>query len=252
MIRIFRHAEDEGPGYLLDVIKRSGIPYQLVAVDRGQSVPRVMDDVCALVSLGGPQDVHDDLGWIKDEVAALRSAALAGLPVLGHNLGAELITAALGGMVVRSKVQRIGWFPVTGLDNEAARDWLGGLPGSFEVFHWHEYAFSLPAGASPLLTSPWCLQEGYVRERVLAFQGHLEVTGDMVRHRIASRAGRDLRPLQGTSPPDNLTLNWGAVVHSGEKICENLDRRIADLHRVADAVYGRWLELVKDAQRSTS
>lgn len=243
-VRIFRHTEDGGPGYLLEVMDRVGVPFEVIAVDRGHAVPRTMDDVSGLVFLGGSMAVQDDLPWISRECRLIREAARHAVPVLGHGFGAELVTHALGGMVVRSRVKRIGWFPVRRVDGAPTRPWLAELPETFEVFHWQEHAFSLPVGATSLLTSAWCIHEGYMAGTALALQGHLEITEAMVRQWIAGGTGRMSRPIQETAPPDNLTLNWGAVVQSGERICAHLARKVADAHRVADAVYSGWLRLI--------
>jgi len=242
-IRIFRHSEHEGPGYLLDVIGRHGIPVELVAIDRSEPVSADTDAVAGLVFLGGPSDVHDGAPWIARQVALVRRAVGEGVPVLGHAFGAELVTHALGGMVVRSRYRRVGWFPVRCLDNPGARRWLRGVQGGFDLFHWQEHAFSLPPGATPILDSPWCLTEGYVMGRVLALQGHLEVTEAMVRQQVTVKGGPWSR-LQGTAPPDNLTLNWEGVVQGGETITAQAAAKVEALQRVADIVYTHWLSLL--------
>ncbi|HKJ22391.1 MAG TPA: type 1 glutamine amidotransferase [Gammaproteobacteria bacterium] len=239
-IRIFRHAELEGPGYLLEVMGRHGIPCEVVAIDHSEPVPADVDGASGLVFLGGPVDVHDHAPWIGRQVALVRQAVGRGVPVLGHGFGAELITRALGGMVVRSRYRRVGWFPVRCMDNTPSRQWLHGLAQTFDLFHCQDHAFSLPPGATPILNSQWCLIEGYVMGGVLALQGHLEVTEAMLHKWVSANAGPWSR-LQGSAPPDNLTLNWDAVVQGREAITDRLADKVDALHRVADAVYGHWL-----------
>jgi GMP synthase-like glutamine amidotransferase len=238
---IFRHSADQGPGYLLEVLERAAIPYQVINADRDESLSMPLESVGGLVFMGGSFDVHDEAQWIGRELDLVRAAAQAGIPLLGHNQGAELITWALGGMVVRSRVKRIGWFPVQRQHNPAAEQWLDDVPEDVEVFHWHEHAFSLPPGATPLLKSQWCLNEAYLCGKALAIQGHFEMTEELIRKRIAAGTGQDI------SPPDNLTLNWDAIIQSGEKICADLPQKIAALHRAADRLYERWLQFVTAA-----
>lgn len=242
-VRIFRHGELEEPGYLLQVIGRSGVPFELVEIDRGDPVPAGVDAASGLVFLGGPVDVHDDAPWIGVQAALIRQAVDRGVPVLGHAFGAELVTRALGAMVVRSRYRRVGWFPVRCLDNPPARRWLRGLEGEIDVFHCQEHAFSLPSGATPILTSRWCLVEGYVMDNVVAVQGHLEVTEALLRQWLSANSG-PWSSLHGTAPPDNLTLNWDAVIQGGDAITHRAAERVQALHRLADAVYGHWLSLL--------
>ena len=166
-VRIFRHVANEGPGYFAEVLERRDIPYQMIHIDQGETVPPEVEDVSGLVFMGGSMSVNDDLPWIAEELALIRRAAEAGVPVLGHCLGGQLISKALGGVVSANAVKEVGWHSVQRADNKPARDWLDTLPQEFEVFHWHGETFSLPQDATLLLTSPACAHQAFVWRNML-------------------------------------------------------------------------------------
>ncbi|MBI5612474.1 MAG: type 1 glutamine amidotransferase, partial [Gammaproteobacteria bacterium] len=180
-IAIFRHAASEGPGYLADFLARRGLPQRLIRIDNNDPVPTSIDGFSALVFMGGPMSVNDDLPWIPPVLALIRQAVAADRPVLGHCLGGQLISKALGGAVTRNPVKEIGWLPVSRVNGPLAADWLDDLPAEFEVFHWHGETFSIPPGATRILTSRDCANQAFVIGKTLAFQCHVEMTSAMVR-----------------------------------------------------------------------
>ena len=70
---------------------------------------------------------------------------------------------------------------------------MGALPGRFEAFEWHSYAFEVPPGGMLLASSPVCAQAFKVGEAAWGVQFHPEVTLEMLE---AWRAGSD-----GSAPP---------------------------------------------------
>ena len=231
MIRIFRHVDCEGPGYLADYLTAHGYGYELVAVDQGAPVNTSPEGCTGLVFMGGHMSANDDLAWIGDELELIRRAARAGVPMLGHCLGAQLIAKALGGEVVANPAQEIGWFDVERVASDAGKDWLGDLPDRFEVFHWHGEAFSLPPGAESILTNENTLHQGFVVGNSLALQCHVEMTEELVR-------------TWGARFGDALDTSV-TTVQSVDEMTADLTRRVEGLHRVADGVYERWLQEVE-------
>ena len=65
-------------------------------VDLGQPLPTDLDDVHGVVSLGGPQSANDSDAWVAQELALLRDAHAAGIPILGICLGHQMLALALG------------------------------------------------------------------------------------------------------------------------------------------------------------
>ena len=72
--------------------------------------------------------VNDPLPWIARELDLIREGADRQLPVLGHCLGGQLISKALGGEITANPVREIGWHPVRKTQTTTATDWLGGIP----------------------------------------------------------------------------------------------------------------------------
>jgi GMP synthase-like glutamine amidotransferase len=226
-IRIFRHVSNEGPGYLATFLDQRRIPYQIVAIDEGAAVPPQVDDIAGLVLMGGPMSVNDPLPWIAEELQVIRAAVDRGLPVLGHCLGAQLISRALGGVITTNKVKEIGWFEVERMANPTANDWLDGIPPRFEVFHWHGETFSLPPGAAPLLTNAHCDNQAFALGNTLALQCHVEMLDEMVAD-WAQVYAADIAPV-------------GSSVQTPAQMTTDLPRRTAAMQLVADRLYARWL-----------
>ena len=227
-VLIFRHIACEGPGYLGDVLEAHTIPYTVIKIDAGMPVPSSVDGAAGLVFMGGPMSVNDDLPWIQEELALIRSAHLNGLPVLGHCLGGQLIGKALGGVVTPNPVKEIGWFPVKCAAITPATAWLKKLAFANECFHWHGETFSLPAGAQPLFHSQYCRHQGFVLGHSLALQFHVEMQVDMVREWVDYYKDELLASSQSVQSP--------------EAMLEDIDRRITALHAFADIIYGEWLK----------
>jgi GMP synthase-like glutamine amidotransferase len=229
---IFRHIECEGPGYLDEVLSRLAIPSRLIAIDRNDAIPTTVGDCSGLVFMGGPMSVNDPLPWIGRELDLIRQAHAQGLPVLGHCLGGQLISKALGGTVSANPVREIGWHPVRKLPNDTAESWLDELPSGMEVFHWHGETFSVPEHAVCVLESDHCARQAFAAGNTLALQCHVEMTAPMVRE----WASLYRRELDDSSP----------AVQSSETLMEKLDERIATLQGVAERLYRRWLRPLFD------
>jgi GMP synthase-like glutamine amidotransferase len=227
-VLIFRHVACEGPGYLAEFLAHRSTPFDLVPVDEGVAVPRAIRHVSGLVFMGGPMSVNDDLPWIADELALIRQAAQAGLPLLGHCLGGQLISKALGGSVDRNPVREIGWLPVERLENAAAANWLGRLPKRFPVFHWHGETFSIPSGATRILRSEPCENQAFVLDNILALQCHAEMTPAMVTEWAGCYAKELSQPSE--------------TVQTMSQMTEKLAERTEALRNVADTLYGHWVE----------
>src|SRR6266511_3989249 len=126
-IAIFRHSRTEGPGYFATFLDAHRVPHRLVKIDAGETVPADPREFSGLAFMGGPMSVNDDLPWISRVLELVGEAVDADIPVLGHCLGGQLISKALGGRVTRNGVKEIGWGPVTIEDNVCAREWFGAM-----------------------------------------------------------------------------------------------------------------------------
>lgn len=229
-ILIFRHIACEGPGYLGEFLRRHGLSYRVIAIDENESVPESLGNTPALVFMGGSMSVNDSLPWIAQELALIREAITRDIPVLGHCLGGQLISKALGGNVTRNPVKEIGWLPVFRATDSESMTGLADLPESCEAFHWHGETFSLPDGATPLFSSEACAQQAFSIGNTLALQFHVEVTAEMVEE----WANLSADELAAPTP----------TIQSREDMIRQLDTRIAQLHRVADILYRQWISAI--------
>lgn len=227
-IAIFRHVPHEGPGYLAEFLDERQIPWRLIAVDAGEAVPLSAEGCSGLVFMGGPMSVNDDLPWVAPVLALIRDAVARDIPVLGHCLGGQLMSRALGGEVLRNPVREIGWGGVTIADNDTARRWFGDIR-NFPAFHWHGETFALPQGATRLLSSDYCINQAWTMGKHLALQCHVEMTADM----IASwcEIGAD-EILAGRDSP---------AVQSADEIQRQMTQTLPHMQEVAMRLYGNWV-----------
>jgi len=226
-LAIFRSARTEGPGYFATYLERCSIPWQLVALDTGDAVPRDARRYSGLAFMGGPMSVNDDLPWIAPALELIRDAVRKDVPVLGHCLGGQLVSKAFGGAVRASPVKEIGWGEVQVSDNAVAREWLGDLP-AFESFHWHGETFSIPPGATRVLENAHCANQAFVLGKHLGMQCHVEMTEELVRTWLRAGAA-EIR--QGQASP---------AVQRPDEIEKDLAARVAALNEVANRIYDRW------------
>ena len=205
------------------------MPCEVIALDAGDAVPKDPRRFSGLVFMGGPMSVNDDLPWIALVLALIRSAARDDVPTLGHCLGGQLISKALGGVVTRNRVPEIGWGEVQVEDNGVARQWFGAA-AAFESFHWHGETFTIPPGATRVLSSAHCANQGFALGKHLGMQCHVEMTEEMVRTwcREGAQEIEDGRASPG--------------VQHADEIQRDLDARLGHLHQVAVRAYDRWLE----------
>ncbi|HLS86834.1 MAG TPA: type 1 glutamine amidotransferase [Burkholderiales bacterium] len=234
-VAIIRTSPSEGPAYFATYLEGRSVPLELVALDRGDAVPRDARRYSGLCFMGGPMSVNDDLPWIAPALELIREAVRKDVPVIGHCLGGQLMSKALGGVVGPSPVREMGWGEVRVCDNSVARAWLGEL-SAFESFHWHGETFSIPPGATRILENDHCANQAFAIGPHLGMQCHVEMTVPMIEswlkgkeheHALAARAaGND--------------AGRSAGVQSAEEIRRDIGRRVEALHAVADRLYERW------------
>ena len=226
-VAIFRHEGTEGPGYFATYLDEHRIPWRLVKVDAGDTVPAEAREYSGLAFMGGPMSVNDPLPWIPRVLALINGAVAADVPVLGLCLGGQLISKALGGTVSPNPVKEIGWGRVTVEDNAQARAWFGELR-EFVSFHWHGETFTIPAGATRLAASPYCANQAFAFGKHLGMQCHVEMTPEMIRSWC-----RDSRARGSMRPPS---------VQTPEEMQKDMQPRVEALNAVARRVYDRWIE----------
>jgi len=226
-VGIFRTTPTEGPAYFATYLERRSIPWQIIALDQGEVVPRNIRAFSGVAVMGGPMSANDDLHWVAPLLEFLRNAVRQDVPMIGHCLGGQLMSKALGGTVKANPVREIGWGEVRVADNGVAREWLGELQ-AFETFQWHGETFSIPPGATRILEGEHCANQAFALGRHLGMQCHVEMTAELVQSWIAT--GADEMREHRKSP----------AVQGADEMQQDLEPRLDRLHRVADKLYDRW------------
>jgi GMP synthase-like glutamine amidotransferase len=227
-VAIFRHTSREGPGHITKFLDKRQIPWEVIAIDAGDAVPQDASAYSGLVFMGGPMSVNDDLPWIPQVLAVIRDAVAKDVALLGHCLGGQLISKALGAVVSRNPVKEIGWGEVRVSDNDTARCWFGDIQ-NFSAFHWHGETFTLPQGATHLLSSEYCVNQAYAIGKHLAMQCHVEMTAEMIV--VWCTEGADEVAASSASP----------AVQSANEIKQQMNDKLPSLNRVAERLYGHWV-----------
>lgn len=225
----FRHVPFEDVGLIRPVLEAQGAEIDCadLYLNNGASPdPSAYD---ALIFMGGPMSVNDDLPYIRQELEIIRQAAARNQPVLGICLGAQLIAKSMGARVYRNPVKEIGWYSI-GFTSEAATDpVLRDLETPTEVFQWHGETFELPSGAVLLATSAVCRSQAFrIGNLLYGLQFHPEVTPEMISSWCMEDANcGDVSEL--TAPLD------------AQRNCEH--QRI-----LSQQIFGRWVSLVRLAR----
>ena len=232
-VAIFRHSPTEGPGYFATYLDSRGIPWHLIAVDQGEAVPEDPERFGGLVFMGGPMSVNDDLPWIPPVQHLIGQSVAADIPVLGHCLGGQLISKALGGTVGRNPVKEIGWGEVLIADNPVARQWFGPGIERFESFHWHGETFTIPQGAVRIMGNRYCENQGFVTGNSLGMQCHVEMTEELVKSWCETGA-------------DEIAESTGPAVQSPIQMQQGMQEKLAALRGVARRLYDQWVKGLRD------
>ena len=168
-----QHVQFEGPGAFATSLTRRGVKLERCLVPK-DGLPDDGGDL--LIVMGGPMSVNDPDKWIADETEFVRSALLAGKPVIGVCLGSQFMARALGAKVRPGKALEIGMTAIH-LTPEAKSDPVfTTLPDSLDVFEWHGEVFDLPGHCVPLAGSAVApLQAFRYGDRAYGLLFHLEM-----------------------------------------------------------------------------
>ena len=140
-----------------------------------------------IVPLGARWSVYDErLTWIAEEMEMVRTAAAAGVGVLGVCFGGQLVAGALGGTVARSPEPEIGWHEVRSSDPALIPD------GPW--FQWHFDRFTLPPDAVEVARNN-CATQAFVQGTAMGLQFHPEVDLGLQERWINEDHGGDIARL---------------------------------------------------------
>jgi GMP synthase (glutamine-hydrolysing) len=151
---VLEHHDTTGPCRFRDVLdgRTSMVTWRSVDVPGGGELPTDLDEVAGIVVMGGPQSVTEDHAWLAGELALLRAAVDAEVPVFAVCLGAQALAVATGGEVTTREVPEIAFVPQRLTDEAATDELAAGWPDGAATFIWHgDEVTLLPPDAVPLL-----------------------------------------------------------------------------------------------------
>ena len=168
---VIRHHGVDSAGFIGDAFEARGAALAVHLLPDDGPLP-ALGGVDHVVLLGAVSSVNDPEPWIPAELAWLRAADQAGVPVLGICFGAQALCAALGGGVEAMDRKEIGWTLVESADHELipAGPWL----------EFHGDRCLLPATATVLARNDAGAQAFRIG-RHLAVQFHPEVDGPLLK-----------------------------------------------------------------------
>jgi GMP synthase-like glutamine amidotransferase len=222
-VAVIKHHEIDDAGFVGAAFAARGAELSVHQIPESGPFPD-LNGIDHVVVLGAVWSVYDEeaIGhWIGDELAWLRQADEAGVPVLGICFGAQALAAALGGGVRRAARMEVGWTVIETLDPGLI------APGPWLEFHRDECV--LPPGARLLARTPVCGQ-AFAIGRHLAVQFHPEVDGAQVR-RWLDDGGRAVAERQGVDPDELATRSAAEEPQAARRA----DRLVAAALRLASA-----------------
>jgi GMP synthase (glutamine-hydrolysing) len=237
-ILVLQHSPIVGPGrfaatfrdhgFKLDIRRldlAAGDPANVIGKRSPGWLPSDLDDVQAILSLGGPQNVGESHGWMDPECALIREAHARELPVIGICLGSQVIAHALGGEVVKMERPEVA-FQTVSLNAAGQTDaFLAGIPWDSPQYMSHGYEIkTLPDGAVVLGSSRQCkVQVFRVGMRTIGFQYHPECDRAMLDALIVS--DKDWLTAAGLAPEAvraQCDQHYEMYARLADRLCVNL------------------------------
>ncbi|MFB7933958.1 methyltransferase domain-containing protein [Streptomyces sp. NPDC056039] len=231
-VLILEHTPHEGPYTIGTALEAAGLKLRTCRTWAGDPVPGTLDGTAALLVMGGPAAADEDFPSRDAELALLRAALEAEVPVLGVCLGARLLAVAAGGTALRGPGTQVGWAPVR-MSPAARKDpLLSGVPERLRVPHCHADTMDLPSGATLLASCD--------RHPVQAF-----------------RVGGSAWGLRFHLEVDNTAVDAFATALPGEAdaapdLVESAPAELAVLASYRDDVFARFAALAADRAALTA
>jgi GMP synthase-like glutamine amidotransferase len=194
-VAVVRHHEEDSAGFIGEAFEARGAQLSTVLFPKEGQLPGLAG-LAHIVVLGSTSSVYDDgeaRAWIDEDLAWLRRADAAGVPVLGICFGAQLLAAAFGGVVEPAGGQEIGWVMIDSAD-----------PGLIPSGPWLEFHHDrcLPPAQATVLAHNALGVQAFRLGRHLGVQFHPEVDGEQFRRWLDSGARTEIS--EAGQDPDQL------------------------------------------------
>ena len=228
-VLILQHQTPEWPAYLVTWLKQHNIPYETYNAGSNQTFPDSIEPYSAMAIMGGGMSANDPLLSNRQAEILVLQAVLKDCPVIGHCLGGQLMSRALGANITASPQPEIGWQPIEYESDPLVNHWFGPNPTAM-IMQWHYEAFAVPTGATLLATSASCPNQAWCFGPHLAMQFHIEM---------------DVAKAQAWASDEDPT--WAAAriryssVQSAQDILNGIDPYLAQHQSTADHIYSTWM-----------
>jgi len=228
-VAILQHQLPENAAYLTTWLERHRVDYVIFNAGADEEFPASIESYSALAVMGGGMSANDALLSNRQAEILILQAMRLDRPVIGHCLGGQLMSRALGGIISASPQPEIGWQPIQYENLNIAREWFGDAPTD-TVAHWHYESFSIPAGAVRVATSPACPNQAWALGPHLAMQFHIEINETKMVNWVAEDDAKWTHAQQQyATVQDKVAMLNGIVYH--------LEKHQA----TADSIYKKWL-----------
>ena len=228
-ILILQHQTPERPAYLATWLDQHDILYETRNAGRGERFPDSIEPYSAMAVMGGGMSANDDLMSNRQAEILILQAVFRNRPTIGHCLGGQLMTRALGCTVGASAAPEIGWQPIEYGQDIMAEHWFGRRPTPV-VMQYHYEAFTIPEGARRLAGSAVCENQAWSLGPHLAMQFHIEMDENKAREWAA-----DEDTAWAAARPHHATVQDPAGILAG------IDAHLEQHQRTADHIYTTWL-----------
>lgn len=227
-VLVLEHQLPERLAYLGTWLSNHNIPFVVFNADIDKSFPDSIEPYSALAVMGGGMSANDPLLTNRQAEILILQAILRDIPVIGHCLGGQLISKALGGRISNSPKPEIGWQPIKYV-SESASEWFGNDPTD-TVIHWHYESFSIPQGATLLASSDACPNQAFSYGKHLAMQFHIEIDENKTK----------LWADDADSKWDQAKQTYDTV-QNREEILNGITPYMEKHNKTADSIYSKWL-----------
>ena len=229
-VLILQHQTPERPAYLVTWLMQHNVPYETRCAGAGQEFPQSIEPYSALAVMGGGMSANDPLLSNRQAEILILQAMRLDRPVIGHCLGGQLMSRALGGTISTSPQPEIGWQPIEYVDAPEVATWFGTNPTP-RVIQWHYETFSIPTGATRLATSTACPNQAWSMGPHLAMQFHIEM--DEIK---AREWAMDEDPKWAAARAQYVS------VQDRDGILNGIEPNLSQHQATADHIYRTWLK----------